>query len=90
MFPLVEEPDFIVSLGTGTPRAKESSLVTASSHLCFWKDKAFPRLWRMFWEKMRDRQVKQVFRTYPRYHRLDMEFDGPLPRLDNIQSIYEF
>ncbi|KAF8856244.1 FabD/lysophospholipase-like protein [Acephala macrosclerotiorum] len=89
MCPLVEEPDFIVSLGTGTPRTKESSSVPASSHLRLWKDKAFPRLWRMFWEKMRDRQVKQVFRTYPRYHRLDTEFDGPLPRLDNIQSIHE-
>jgi hypothetical protein len=42
----------------------------------------------MFGEKMRDGQVKQVFRTNPRYHRLDTEFDGPLPRLDNIQSIH--
>jgi hypothetical protein len=38
---------------------------------------------------MRDRQVKQVFRTHPRYHRLDTEFDGAVPRLDNIQSIPE-
>jgi hypothetical protein len=89
MCPLAEEPDFIVSLGTGTSRAKESLSVPASSHLRLWKDKAFPRLWRMFWEKMRDRQIKQVFRNYSRYHRLDIEFDGPLPRLDNIQSIHE-
>jgi hypothetical protein len=38
---------------------------------------------------MQDRQVKQVFRTYLRYHRLDTEFDGPLLRLDNIQSIHD-
>jgi hypothetical protein len=89
MCPLVEEPDFIVSLGTGTSREKESSLRPISSRLRLWKDKAFPRLWRMFWEKMQDRQVKHVFRTYPRYHRLDTELDGPLLRLDNIESIQE-
>ncbi|OBT42915.1 hypothetical protein VE00_07270 [Pseudogymnoascus sp. WSF 3629] len=33
--------------------------------------------------------VKQVFRTHPRYHRLDTEFDGPLPRLDNTRSMPE-
>lgn len=38
---------------------------------------------------MRNRQVKQVFRTYPRYHRLNTEFNGPIPRLDNVQSIHE-
>ena len=88
MCPQVEEPDFIVSLGTGTARTTESSSVPISSRLRVWKDKAFPRLWRLFWEKMRDRQLKQVFRAYPRYHRLDTEFDGPVPRLDDIQSIH--
>jgi len=38
MFPLVEEPDFIVSLGTGTPRTKESSSIPTSSRLRLWKD----------------------------------------------------
>ena len=79
MFPLVEEPDFIVSLGTGAPRTtsgKPSMSVTGP--LSLWKDGAFPRLWRMFWERMRDR-----------HHRLDTEFDGELPRLDNTKSIYE-
>jgi hypothetical protein len=87
MFPLVEVPDFIVSLGTGTPRAKGKPSV--SGPLRLWKDGAVPRLCRLFWEKMRDRQVKQVFQTHPRYHRLDTEFDGAVPRLDNIQSIPE-
>jgi hypothetical protein len=38
---------------------------------------------------MRDKHVKQIFRTHPRYHRLDTEFDGALPRLDNTKSIHE-
>ena len=90
MFPLVEEPDFMVSLGTGAPRAtSDKPSMSVSGPLSLWKDGAFPRLWRMFWEKMRDRHVKQVFRTHPRYHRLDTEFDGALPRLDDTKSIHE-
>jgi hypothetical protein len=88
MFPLVEEPDFIVSLGTGAPRTISGKpSMSISGPLSLWKDGAFPRLWRMFWEKMRDRHVKQVFRMHPRYHRLDTEFDGEPPRLDCTESI---
>jgi hypothetical protein len=38
---------------------------------------------------MRNRYVKQVFRTYPKYYRLDTEFDGELPKLDDTKSIHE-
>jgi hypothetical protein len=38
---------------------------------------------------MRNKHVKQIFRTHPRYYRLDTEFDGTLPRLDNTKSIYK-
>jgi hypothetical protein len=89
IFPLVEEPDFIVSLGTGTPRASGKPSMSVSGPLRLWKDGAVPRLCRLFWEKMRDRQVKQVFRTHPRYHRLDIEFEGAVPRLDDIHNIHE-
>jgi hypothetical protein len=43
----------------------------------------------MFWERMRDKHVKQIFRNHPRYHRIDIEFDGALPRLDNTKSFHE-
>jgi len=90
IFPLVEEPDFMVSLGTGAPgRTGGKQSMSVSGPLSLWKDGAFPRLWRMFWERMRDRHVKQVFRTHPRYHRLDTEFDGEPPRLDSTKSIDE-
>ena len=62
MFPLVEEPDFMVSLGTGAPRTTSGKpSMSVSGPLSLWKDGAFPRLWRMFWERIRDRHVKQVF-----------------------------
>ena len=63
--------------------------MSVSGPLSLRKYGAFPRLWRTFWEKMRDRQVKQIFRTHPRYHRLDTEFDGVEPRLDNMKSMQE-
>ncbi|KAI9772432.1 MAG: hypothetical protein M1840_000635 [Geoglossum simile] len=84
MFPFIEEPDFVVSLGTGAPRKNDPSM---SGPRNVWKDGAFPRLCRMYWEKIRDRKVRQVFRTHPRYHRLDIEFDGPEPRLDDTGSM---
>jgi hypothetical protein len=90
MSPLAKEPDFIVSLGTGAPRANsDKPSMSVTSPLSLWKDGAFPRLCRMFWERMRDKNVKQIFRTHPRYYRLDTEFDGVLPRLDNTKSIPE-
>jgi hypothetical protein len=90
MSPLAKEPDFIVSLGTGAPRANgDKPSMSVTGPLSLWKDGAFPRLCRMFWERMRDKHVKQIFRTHPRYHRLDTEFDGVLPRLDNTKSIPE-
>jgi hypothetical protein len=90
MFLLAEEPDFMVSLGTGAPRANnDKPSMSVSGPLSLWKDGAFPRLWRMFWERMHDKHIKQIFRTHPRYHRLDTEFDGVLLRLDNTKSIHE-
>lgn len=90
LFPQIEEPDFIVSLGTGNPRSKGvGPSMSVSGPLSLRKYGALPRLCRMFWEKMRDRQVRQIFRTHPRYHRLDVEFDGIEPRLDNTKSLHE-
>lgn len=87
-FPLTEEPDFVISLGTGEPKLEDDDTLTAGSHN-IWKNGAFPRLCRMFWEKMRDRKIRQAFQTHPRYHRLDIEFDHAEPRLDDRRSIPE-
>ena len=86
MFPLTEEPDFVVSLDTGEPKLENEDGSTVGSHN-IWKNGAFPRLYRMFWEKMRDRKIRQAFQTHSRYHRLDIEFDHAEPRLDDRRSI---
>jgi hypothetical protein len=52
---LADKPDFIVSLGTGAPRTKGDKLsMSVFGSLTLWKNGAFLRLWRMFWERMRD------------------------------------
>jgi hypothetical protein len=43
----------------------------------------------MFLEKMRDRKIRQAFKTHPRYYRLDTKFKYAEPRLDNAKSIPE-
>ncbi len=49
MFPLVEEPDSMVSRGTGAPCTTSGKpSMSVSGPLSLWKDGAFPRLWRMF------------------------------------------
>ncbi|CAK7237038.1 hypothetical protein SBRCBS47491_009841 [Sporothrix bragantina] len=87
LFPLVDEPDFVVSLGTGEP--KPSPYPASAAPRSVWRNGAFPRLCRLFWEKMRDRKVRQAFQAHPRYHRLDVQFDGDEPRLDDAASMSE-
>jgi hypothetical protein len=90
ILPLAKELDFIISLSTGIPRANNNKPSMSVSGPCnLWKDRTFLRLCRIFWKRMRDKYIKQIFRTYPRYHRLDTELDGALPRLDNTKSIHE-
>jgi hypothetical protein len=85
LFPLVDEPDFVVSLGTGEPKPDQE--LSNGTRPDKWRHGAFPRLCRLFWEKMRDRKVSQAFQGHPRYHRLNLEFEGVEPKLDDTQSI---
>jgi hypothetical protein len=87
IFPHVDEPDYVVSLGTGEPKSSSERRTTAPRNIL--KNGAFPRLCRLFWEKMRDKKVRQAFHAHPRYHRLDVKFDGEETRLDDIASIPE-
>lgn len=86
MFPLIEEPDFVISLATGEPK-KADRYLNRTYHAC--KDKALPRLCRLLWEKMRDKNVRRFFLVNPRYHRLDVEFEQEIPRLDDTESMSE-
>lgn len=87
-FPLSEDPDFILSLGTGEPEAPGGD-TSADVSRSVLKNGALPRLCRLIWEKMRDKKIRQIFETHPRYHRLDFKFDGPEPRLDDTSSMSE-
>jgi hypothetical protein len=84
MFPLTEEPDIVVSLGTGE---QKSDGVSTDPTPRVWKTKALPRLCRLLWEKMRDKKIRQAFQLNPRYHRLDIEFDQAEPRLDDAKAM---
>lgn len=86
-FPSVEKPDFMMSLGTG--ESKPTSQFSTQNLRNIWKNGAVPRLCRMFREKMRDRKLRQAFKADPRYHRLDVQYEGDEPRLDDTQSIPE-
>ncbi|KAJ0134526.1 hypothetical protein HZ326_22416 [Fusarium oxysporum f. sp. albedinis] len=86
-FPLLEEPDFIVSLGTGEPKPHDEIPITNSRNT--WKNGALPRLFRLVIEKMRDKKLRQAFQGHPRYHRLNVQFDGDEPRLDDVHRIPE-
>ncbi|KAH8753260.1 hypothetical protein F5883DRAFT_432473, partial [Diaporthe sp. PMI_573] len=85
MYPHVEEPNFVVSLGTGEPAPDNSSSIDVSRDI--WRNGTLPRLFRLFWEKMRDEKMRQVFHGSGRYHRLNVRFDDMEPRLDDTQSI---
>ncbi len=77
LFPLIEDPDFVISLGTGAPKVGVPNIDGPRS---LWKDGALPRFCRLVWEKMHDRRTWHAFKTRSGFHRLDIEFDGAEPR----------
>ncbi|KIV98622.1 uncharacterized protein PV09_09590, partial [Verruconis gallopava] len=86
VFPLIKKPDFVVSLGTGSARVDKTN-PTVVSHLRFWRNRTLLRLYRLFMEKTRDRLLTYAFKPDPGVHRLDVDFEGEEPRLDDVHSI---
>lgn len=84
LFPCIKNPDFVISLGTGAPKLDVPNTEGLRS---LWKDGAFRRLFRLAWEKMRDRRVWHAVKDNPGFHRLDVEFDNTEPRLDDTKSM---
>ncbi|KAH7363553.1 phospholipase [Plectosphaerella cucumerina] len=87
LFPLLDEPDDVVSIGTGESRP--SNAAATDDLRDPWANGAVPRLRRLFWEKMGDRKVRQVLQRQRRYHRLTVHFDGDEPMLDNARCMPE-
>ena len=85
MFLLIENPDFILSLGTSAPKVSMPSLDGPRSR---WKDGALWRYFRMSWEKSQDRKTWYAFEDHLGHYRLDIEFDDVELRLDDAISMY--
>ena len=82
-----EDIDYLLSLGTGEP--KPSSALSAMVPKRFWQNNPISRLAKLIWEKMRDENVRQALHGHPRYHRLNIQFDGDEPRLDDTSRMLE-
>lgn len=84
LFPFIEEPDFVLSLGTGKPKSRpiQTDILNRG-----WKARALPRLGRLIWERLRDKKTRQLFYGHRWYHRLNVQFPGDEPRLDDVASI---
>ncbi|KAH6705691.1 phospholipase, partial [Verticillium dahliae] len=87
LFPLLDEPDYVVSIGTG--ESQPSNSAATDDMRSAWRNGALPRLGRLFWEKMSDKKVRQVFQMRSRYHRLNVHFEGNEPMLDSAPSMPE-
>jgi len=94
IWPSVEEPDFVVSLGTGFQRQQPSS-PRMSGPRGILRDGSIPRLCRAFLSSMSGRKVWQEFRnrrgaeSKGRYFRFDIGFEGIEPGLDNTSKMQE-
>ena len=84
-WPNIEQPDFVLSLGTGEP--KPIDIFSPADARNVLRNGILTRLCRLFWEKTRDAKLREAFQTHPRYHRLNVQFDGSEPRLDDVQAI---
>lgn len=86
IYPHIEEPDFILSLGTGDPTdAKSLSEEDGSNRARV--SSGLLRLGQLFWEKSRDKKARQIFSNNPRYLRFDVKFNGTEPRLDSLENL---
>jgi len=95
MFPLVEEPDFVLSLGTGEPAPKNYDIST-NDYRNDPEHRMIPRARDLVLEKTRDRTLRRAYKSAKlafkflhRIHRLSVEFDGTEPRLDDARRIPE-
>lgn len=92
LFPSAEEPDLVVSLGTGGPRPNAEELRALGSRGLL-KDGWISRFLRGSMENMAgSRDWKALVssgrpNSSGKYHRLDIELDGPEPRLDAVSDM---
>ena len=89
------KPDFVVSLGTGEPGLSNYDVSTSDCRsVC--KNGALRRIRDLLLEKTRDRTVQRACKSVAlagkvldRVYRLNVDFDGPEPRLDDTSMMPE-
>jgi hypothetical protein len=95
MFPLLKEPNFVISLGTGEPGQKNYEVSTEDCR-DIRKNGMFARIRDLIMEKMRDKTVRRAYKSIglaaqilPKIYRLSVDFEATEPRLDDARSIPE-
>ena len=95
MFPLLKEPNFVISLGTGEPGQKNYEVSTEDCRN-IRKNGMFARIRDLIMEKMRDKTVRRAYKSIglaaqilPKIYRLSVDFETTEPRLDDARSIPE-
>jgi hypothetical protein len=84
LFPHLEVPDFVVSLGTGEPAPSNYDVSTEDRR----RDGMLGRLWHLIWEKSRDKAVRRASSmAQSAGFRLNIDLDGDEPTLDDTSSI---
>jgi hypothetical protein len=91
MYPFVDEPSLVVSLGTGSRRMDDEPRMLPSRGI--FKDGFIPRLFRAFMVSMKSNGHKFRSRRSEgrkeQYFRFDIEFNGPEPALDDTSKMQE-
>jgi hypothetical protein len=84
LFPHLEGPDFVVSLGTGEPVARSYDVSTEDLR----HKGMLRRIWHLLCEKSRDKSIRRASTmAKSTSYRLNIDFDGDEPRLDDASSI---
>ncbi|KAK5021245.1 hypothetical protein LTS07_011160 [Exophiala sideris] len=88
IYPSINQPDMILSLGTGHPKSEIATLGERPIYGKTWKQRALGRVIDLLWEKTREKQARRALATNPRYHRLDHEMDKDYS-LDDVSHMSE-
>lgn len=89
------EVDYVVSLGTGTCAPIDASTTHNSSNGSSWKDLFILRLYRSLMASMDGQKIWTELRNQlpegniDRYFRLNVQFKGREPQLDDIKSMHQ-
>ncbi|KAF1357985.1 FabD/lysophospholipase-like protein [Lizonia empirigonia] len=93
VFPGVETPDFVISLGTGEPGQHNYEVSTADCR-SMWRNGMVRRLFGLMAERTREKPIRRACKTigrmaniFHKIHRLNLDFQSNEPQLDDATCI---